>query len=616
MRSIDNSDTAQDSRPFQVNLRGVIDLLSRHIYSSPKVYLRELLQNGVDAITARRQMDPDGPARGIRIIVPATPGGDLMIVDEGIGLTRSDVSELLATVGASSKRDSLDLPRGDYLGQFGIGLLSCFMVSDTIVVHSRSARGGSAVEWRGQSDGTFTVSTTEDDWPIGTTVRLTPRVGAEPFCSAEAVAELAAYYGRFLSVDITVVHPDGRENTVTEPAPFLSDDPDTVRQYGEELLHTDPFDVIGFDVAETGTRGVGYVLNASPPPGARQANRVHLSGMLVSESADLLPDWAFFVRAVVDSQWLKPTASRESLVVDDAFEATRDRLGEAVRAWILRMGTTSPHRMAHFVAIHGLALKGLLLHDEELARIVVRWLTVETTAGRVTIDQVMRQGTQLRYAEDVDEFRQLASFERGDDLLINAGYTYDADVIRLLPRLFPGVVVERVTAQSRLESLSVPPLEDRSRAKELEARVTQALEPVSAVGLVRVIADPQLPAVCVVDERIARSLDRRKTAGTSGSLWAGVLEAVDRHIVGDDDKEAATKLCVNWRSPVISALERTTDEAVFTRTVHLLYIQALLAGHHRLTGPDRALMNQALTDVLALSLGTGPWLPLDDEGVL
>ncbi len=42
---------------FQVDLRGVVDLLSRHIYSSPRVYLRELLQNARDAITARREVD-------------------------------------------------------------------------------------------------------------------------------------------------------------------------------------------------------------------------------------------------------------------------------------------------------------------------------------------------------------------------------------------------------------------------------------------------------------------------------------------------------------------------------------------------------------------------------
>ncbi len=35
---------------FQVNLGGIIDLLSNHTYCSPQVFIRELPQNGVDAI--------------------------------------------------------------------------------------------------------------------------------------------------------------------------------------------------------------------------------------------------------------------------------------------------------------------------------------------------------------------------------------------------------------------------------------------------------------------------------------------------------------------------------------------------------------------------------------
>ena len=38
---------------FQVDLRGIVDLFSHHLYSSPRVYVRELLQNAVDAISAR-----------------------------------------------------------------------------------------------------------------------------------------------------------------------------------------------------------------------------------------------------------------------------------------------------------------------------------------------------------------------------------------------------------------------------------------------------------------------------------------------------------------------------------------------------------------------------------
>ena len=42
---------------FKINLRGIIDLLSEHLYSGPKVYIRELLQNAVDAITAELRIE-------------------------------------------------------------------------------------------------------------------------------------------------------------------------------------------------------------------------------------------------------------------------------------------------------------------------------------------------------------------------------------------------------------------------------------------------------------------------------------------------------------------------------------------------------------------------------
>ena len=42
---------------FKIDLQGIIDLLSNHLYSDPSVFVRELLQNGVDAITARRGLD-------------------------------------------------------------------------------------------------------------------------------------------------------------------------------------------------------------------------------------------------------------------------------------------------------------------------------------------------------------------------------------------------------------------------------------------------------------------------------------------------------------------------------------------------------------------------------
>ncbi|HTI22701.1 MAG TPA: ATP-binding protein, partial [Kutzneria sp.] len=140
------------NRTFQVDLRGVVDLLSHHLYASPRVYLRELMQNAVDAVTARRAEVPNARAAISVVTRPAA----ITVTDTGIGLTEAQVHELLATIGRSSKRDELGFARHEFLGQFGIGLLSAFLVADEVRVTTKAA-GAPAVLWTGRADGTYDI---------------------------------------------------------------------------------------------------------------------------------------------------------------------------------------------------------------------------------------------------------------------------------------------------------------------------------------------------------------------------------------------------------------------------------------------------------------------------
>lgn len=601
-----------DVQQFQVDLRGVVDLLSRHIYSSPRVYLRELLQNARDAIAARREVDGGGSR--IRITPLTAQSGEFVLRDDGVGLTAAEVADLLATVGRSSKRDIFDLPRSDFLGQFGIGLLSCFMVADTIVIRSRSARGGSAVEWTGSADGTFRVTEIDDDLPIGTSVHLVPRFDADELLRPAAVHELATTFGEFLPVRVTIDAPGGDIDVTREP-PFLDPaaDVEAAVQYGRDLLGAAPLDVIPLSEPATGTQGLAYVLPFAPPPGARQATRMYLGRMLLSERVDdVLPDWAFFVRAVVDSTGLAPTASRESLVEDTALEHVREQLGAGIRRWVLELGLREPHRLAQFVAVHEVGLKSLVRHDEELARFITRWLTVETTHGTLRIGELVERCPHVRYAQTVDEFRQVAGISPSDEVLVNGGYLYDADLIRLLPDLYPQVTVEKVDVTGELDRLDPPPLDDRDIAMSLESRAGAVLAASDCAVVVRAIDRPELTGLYVADPEVLRTIDRGRTKGIASTLWGGVLDRIDQTLSSARDDDLTARLCLNWSNRVVRALVRVEDDAVFARTVQLLYIQALLAGHHPLSDADRALMTSALSDLVSLSAGIeGDTLPFD-----
>lgn len=116
---------------FQVNLHGIISLLSNNLYSGPQVFVRELLQNGVDALRARFGDGNWNDARiEMEVVVDGSGRPTLIFQDNGIGLTEVEIHRFLATIGESSKRDDLGAAREEFIGQFGIGLLWCFMVAD------------------------------------------------------------------------------------------------------------------------------------------------------------------------------------------------------------------------------------------------------------------------------------------------------------------------------------------------------------------------------------------------------------------------------------------------------------------------------------------------------
>jgi len=387
----------------------VVDLLSHHLYASPRVYVRELLQNAVDAITARRSGDPSAPAR-VRIEPPDLTGdGTLRVSDTGVGLTEEQVHQFLATIGRSSKRDDFGFARHDFLGQFGIGLLSCFLVADEIRVLTR-AEGSPTVLWRGFADGRYSAVPAEQERAeIGTTVTLVPRRDTEQWLVRRTVVELATLYGSLLPVAVEVadlpVSGDGlpwqgsadgrRERLMT---------------YCQELFGFVPFDIVDLSVPAAGLTGVAFVLPTPANPAARAGHRVYLKRMLLAEGAEgVLPEWAFFARCVIDTSELRPTASREALYEDSLLDATRDALGDQLRGWLVRLAGRDVRRLTEFLEIHHLGVKALALHDDEMLRLVDRWWPMETNIGRMTLADFRAAHGLVRYTVQVDEFRQISA---------------------------------------------------------------------------------------------------------------------------------------------------------------------------------------------------------------
>ncbi|WP_405490846.1 HSP90 family protein [Streptomyces sp. NBC_00096] len=589
---------------FQVDLRGLVDLLSHHLYSSPRVYVRELLQNAVDAVTARHALDPDAEIR-IRL---SAAGNRVTIEDSGIGLTAAEAHSLLATIGRSSKRGGahgLETTRQEFLGQFGIGLLACFVVARQIRVVTRSARDPLAapVEWLATDDGSYTVRELPADArpEPGTTVVLEARPGAEEWIVPARVEQLARDYGSLLPYDITFDDGSGSGPRPVTDRPAVWDrafpTPSARRValagHCAQLFGFTPLDTIDLDLPVAGVRGVAYVLPQPTSPAHRSGHRVHLKGMLLTDKADnLLPDWAFFVRAVLDTDTLRPTASRENLYDDETLAAVREALGARVRAWLAELAASEPDRLAAFLSVHHLGVKSLARHDAELLGLMLPWLPFETSDGSMSLEEFASAHTEIHFTRTVEEFRQIAPIAAAHGLgIINAGYTYDADLLALLPSVRPEIKVTELDAGAVTERLDPVPTSAELALAPFLATARTRLEPQSCDVVLRAFQPVAVPALYLDDRQARQERDRTAALDSADSLWSGILGSLR-------GSAPRARLVLNHNNPLIRRIGALPDEALTATAVESLYGQALLMSQRPLRAADTTLLNRAFLGLL------------------
>ena len=585
---------------FQVNLSGIIDLLSQHTYSSPQVFIRELLQNASDAIVARTFIDPKFQGEmQIELEPSGEAGPTLVFKDNGIGLTEEEVHLFLATIGQSSKRDEWFLPRNDFIGQFGIGLLSCFVVSDEVIVHTRSAKDDSqTIEWRGRADGTYSLSILEEQMTPGTEVRLRCKNGSEEYFAPETVQRLAHHYGSLLRFPIKFTS-DGESVLINDARPpweqeFLDEDSRRLSymDYGISLFGSEFFDYVPLSSRVGDVHGVAYVLPYSPSLAMKKTHRVYLKNMLLSEQTEgLLPDWAFFVKCVVNANDLRPTASRESFYEDETLATTRAALGAQLRQYLIDLAERTPVMLTTLIQLHHLSFKALAVDDEEFFRIFMKWLPFETNMGPTTLTEYLERYKVVRYVSKLDQFKQTAAIAAAQSMcVINGGYTYDGALIEKLHTVFPTVQLVHVDADKLFLGFKYLTLEEQGEVAKFLDLANEILEPFECMAEIRSFSPPQLPALYMAgeDTLFLRSIETTKELSGTG-LWSSVLD----EMTGGIGLKTFSRLCFNYGNPVIYKISRMS-ETLMTHSIKMLYVQSVLFSHRPLNAKEMNLLNEGL----------------------
>ena len=138
---------------FNLSKNHVIDLLmGTKLYGDPEVALRELIQNSIDACLLREAQElswGNSYEPKIQIKYYSEQNEDILeIIDNGTGMDQQIIDSYYSKVGSSFYKSAefYDLKSQSNAkftptSRFGIGILSCFMVADTLVVDTRRVYG-------------------------------------------------------------------------------------------------------------------------------------------------------------------------------------------------------------------------------------------------------------------------------------------------------------------------------------------------------------------------------------------------------------------------------------------------------------------------------------------
>ncbi|MEM9488479.1 MAG: molecular chaperone HtpG, partial [Myxococcota bacterium] len=280
-------------------------------------------------------------------------------------------------------------------------------------------------------------------------------------------------------------------------------------------------------------------------------------GMMVTdEDRELLPPWAGFAGCVLESDELVPTASRESLQRNDAYQRATRQITDSLITGLADIARHQPESWQRMLARHNEALLGAALCDMRLFDLLARDVTVPTSQGDLPVPAVLeRSDGKLHVSQDEDGGFEALLF-RALKVPVVRGTRYAAlPFCRMYTEQRAGqlVVLGTGTGDRQLFRPASLPAADSERLISWFAPEDDG--PYRDVAVVLAHFEPvHLPLVWVPDREVA--LKRRIESDEARRSIATAALRLAREFTGSIDDGPAAHLYINVDCPAISALLR------------------------------------------------------------
>ena len=389
-----------ETHPFQTEVQELLHLIIHSLYSNKEIFLRELISNASDAcdrlrflaLTDKTLIDNE---QELAIWITTDPKKrTISIRDNGIGMSRDEVMENIGTIARSGTRRFLeqmadkDAREASFIGQFGVGFYSAFLVAKEVTLLTRRAGASpdEGVKWLSDGSGEYTLEPIERA-ERGTEIILKLQPAERDYIEPHRLRAIISKYSDHISLPLKMpkqpdADDDGKDSdapaweTVNKGSALWARAKGEVSAEEYNAFYTaltydpEPPAVTLHNRVEGKMEYISLFYIPAKAPfdlwdrEQRHGIKLYVRRIFIAEDAkQLMPNYLRFVRGLVDSADLPLNVSREFLQQNKGIDKIRAASVKKVLAELKKIAAKEPDKYAALWKEYGRVLKEGVVED-------------------------------------------------------------------------------------------------------------------------------------------------------------------------------------------------------------------------------------------------------------
>lgn len=578
-------------REFKTESKRVLDLMINSIYTNKEIFLRELISNASDALDklyylSLTNKDIKVKKNDLEIKIDLDKEArTLTITDNGCGMTEDELENNLGVIAESGslhfKEENDGKDDVNTIGQFGVGFYSAFMVSDKVVVESKSYKDEDSHIWESTGVDGYTISKGKKE-TSGTKITLYLKKDTEDYNYSDFLTEykirsIIKKYSDYISYPIKMMVENTRKKedsdeyeTYTEEAtlnsmvPLWKKDKKNIKNeeynnFYQDRFHDyeEPLKVLHFNM-EGNVNFTALLFIPSHAPydfyskEYEKGLALYTNGVLIMDKcSDLLPDYFSFVKGVIDTEDIPLNISRETLQDNKNIKLIAKSIESKIKKELLSMLSDERDKYEEFYKAFGMGLKFGIYNDyginkDKLSDLVMFYSSKDkklTTLKEYT--ERMKEGQESIYyacgesVDKIDMMPQVESVKDKYEVLYLTEYVDEFTIITLAEynsKKFVNVSSENTDISTEEEKKHINEINDNN--KDMLSSMKDLLG--DSVKEVKFTSKLKNHPVCLTTEgEVSTSMEKVINSMPTGEKIKAseVLEINSNHKIADKLKE-------------------------------------------------------------------------------